>query len=171
MARVTRLAGALLVASENAWYLVGNTKEPCDWEAAGFVPPAEELDAVRRPVLPLMPCGDPQISGECLPLPLEGEPLAQLLAQRMLIRRNGSVSERLWQLVLAPEQIRPAWGQEELAPATEAAENAQLGRLGGGRRGGSLPSGGVVGEVQLRWFVELPSSIWEIVRDSVLRCL
>jgi hypothetical protein len=34
---------------------------------------------------------------------VDGEALAQLLAQRLLIVRNASVSDRLWRLILCPD--------------------------------------------------------------------
>ena len=46
MARVGRLAGAILAESHGHYFLVGNTKAPCDWRKAGFEPPAD-IDAVK----------------------------------------------------------------------------------------------------------------------------
>ena len=48
MARVGRLAGALLAETEGRYFLVGNTKEPCDFRALGVEPPPE-IDALKRP--------------------------------------------------------------------------------------------------------------------------
>jgi hypothetical protein len=99
-AHVTRLAGAILLEYAGQFYLIGNTKQPCDWQQAGFEPPVE-IDAVKQAFLELSPTHvvinkqqsllvDPAISGN---------ELAQVLANRFLIRRNGSVSERLWRIV------------------------------------------------------------------------
>jgi hypothetical protein len=60
-----------------------------------------------------------------------GEALAHTLAAKLVIARNGSVSERLWRL---------ARGE------------------------------GATGEPRLQWLVEIPQPVWEIVRETVLRC-
>lgn len=137
MARVVRLAGAILAESSSEFFLVGNTKEPCDFAAAGFESPGE-VDALKRSYIRLVPRRAIELAPPCLTLELEGEALAALLAERLLIERNGSVSDRLWRLLIDPS------GQEEL-PEHEA--------------------------VDVCWLAEIPTPIWGIVRDSVLRCL
>jgi hypothetical protein len=99
MARIGRLAGALLVETGEQWWLVGNTKEPCDWRAHGFESPPE-IDAVKRPYLCLQSVGKPRLDEPHLFVEKEGEELAKEIARRMLVARNGSVSERLWRLIL-----------------------------------------------------------------------
>jgi len=138
MSRVTRLAGAILAESDGEYFLIGNTKSPCDWAAAGFEPPGE-LDPVNRPYIRLSGRGLAEGQGGVLTFDLEGEPLAQALAQRFLIERNGSVSERLWRLVL--------------------------------HRGDADAEGIPDEPVDARWLGEIPASLWQIVRDTVLRCL
>jgi hypothetical protein len=98
MARVGRLAGALLAETEGQYYLIGNTKEPCDFRALGIEPPAE-IDALKRAFLPLEVASPIPLGKTSLTLELEGEALAQRLAACFVIRRTGSVSERLWRLV------------------------------------------------------------------------
>jgi len=109
MARVGRLAGALVAETSGAYYLVGNPKVPCDWRAVGFEHPGE-LDARVRPVVPLVvlagaapPLGEPQLIFET-----EGEALAKLLVDAFVIPRTGSVSERLWRLVIGESDERDA---------------------------------------------------------------
>ena len=109
MARVGRLAGALLAEASGAYFLVGNPKVPCDWRAVGFEPPGE-LDARVRPVVPLVliagaapPLGAPQLI-----LELDAEPLTRLLVDAFVIPRTGSVSERLWRLVIGESDERDA---------------------------------------------------------------
>ena len=101
MARVGRLAGAILAETEGGYFLVGNPKRPCDWRAAGFEPPGD-LDATVRPFVRLARTKAQAIdvAGPWLELSIEGEELARALAARFLIERNGSVSDRLWRLVL-----------------------------------------------------------------------
>jgi len=103
MARVGRLAGALLAETEGRYFLVGNTKEPCDFRALGIEPPAE-IDALKRPFLALGATRSIPLGPTCLTLALEGEALAERLAACFVIRRTGSVSERLWRLVTGAEE-------------------------------------------------------------------
>jgi hypothetical protein len=106
MATVGRLAGAILAQTRGEYYLVGNTKVPCDWTAAGFEPPAE-IDALQRPFLRLSPCRAIEIAPPRLLLEVEGEALPALLAELFLIERTGSVSERLLRLVLGQSDEHP----------------------------------------------------------------
>ncbi len=101
MARVGRLAGALLAESGGQYFLIGNTKEPCDFVAAGFEPPGEPVDALVRPWVRLGATREIALRAPVLAVELEGEALAARLAESFLIERNGSVSERLWQIVSA----------------------------------------------------------------------
>jgi hypothetical protein len=137
MSRVGRLAGAILAVTGGEFFLIGNTKEPCDFEAAGFESPGE-LDALKRSYVKLANRGDVTLAPPYLTLELEGEALAALLGERLLIKRNASVSDRLWRLLVDPT------GQDEPV-ANEA--------------------------IDARWLAEIPAPIWEIVRDTVLRCL
>src|SRR5262249_51004909 len=89
MARVGRLAGALLAETEGRYFLVGNTKEPCDFRALGIEPPSE-IDALKRPFLPLAAAKSIALGPTWLALGLEGEPLAERLAACFVIRRTGS---------------------------------------------------------------------------------
>ena len=129
MARVGRLAGAIVAETGGDHYLIGNPKQPCDWRAAGFEPPGE-LDARVRPAVRLVRCGAPLLAAPVLELDVEGETLARLLADRFVIARTGSVSERLWRLV----------------------------------------TGEGDGELAAQWLIEVPDPIWQIVRDTVLKC-
>jgi len=106
MARVGRLAGAIVVETsidgERAWFLVGDTKVPCDWPAAGFAKPAERdvkrdrfvrlaaIDADRAAAMP----------GTMLAVSIDGEDAARIVAERLTVPRTGAVSERLWRLVV-----------------------------------------------------------------------
>ena len=65
------------------------------------------------------------------------EGLAELLANRLLIRRNNSVSERLWRIVTGEMD-------QEKEVMTEDADAS--------------------------WLIHMPDHIWNIVRDTVLKC-
>ena len=134
MAEISRLSGAILVRSEGNYYLVGDLKEPCNFKAKGFDDPGE-IAPLERPFLRLSVSGDPVISGRVIVVKTEGELLCRILSERFLIKRNGSVSNRLWDLIF------------------DAKENA----------GKEI--------IHADWLVEMPSSIWEIVREEVLKCV
>ncbi len=135
MARVGRLAGALLAETGGEFFLVGNTKEPCDFEAAGFESPGE-IDALERRYIRLAPRRAVELAAPHLRLDLEGEALAVLLAERLLIERNASVSDRLWRLLIDPS------GQEEL-PQDEAVDARWLAEI-------PAPIWGIVRDTVLR---------------------
>jgi hypothetical protein len=135
MARVGRLAGALLAETGGEFFLVGNTKEPCDFEAAGFESPGE-IDALERRYIRLAPRRAVELAAPYLRLDLEGEALAGLLAERLLIERNASVSDRLWRLLIDPS------GQEEL-PEDEAVDVRWLAEI-------PAPIWGIVRDTVLR---------------------
>jgi hypothetical protein len=78
------------------------------------------------------------VPGPWLELSLEGPALLQALSARLLIERNGSVSERLWRLILSPDP------DVELDPAAV---------------------------VDARWLGEVPAHLWQMVRETVLRCV
>jgi hypothetical protein len=112
MARVGRLAGALLVETGGDYWLVGQTKEPCAWAAEGFeIPP--EGEPGTRPYVRLQRRGPVVVHEPFLVVEKEGEEVARALAGRMLIERNGSVSERLWRLAIGADDDAdsnaPAW--------------------------------------------------------------
>jgi hypothetical protein len=115
MARVGRLAGAILAETAGRFFLVGNPKEPCDFGAAGFEDPGV-IDALQRPFVELRAKRPVEITPPSIEITTEGEPLARLLADRFLIARNGSVSDRLWRLVLDPE----ATGEDPREPVISA---------------------------------------------------
>ncbi len=135
MARVGRLAGALLAETGGEFFLVGNTKEPCDFEAAGFESPGE-IDALERRYIRLAPRRAVELAAPYLTLDLEGEALAALLAERLLIERNASVSDRLWRLLMDPS------GQDEL-PEDEAVDARWLAEI-------PAPIWGIVRDTVLR---------------------
>lgn len=117
MTRVGRWMGAIVVEGGGARFLVGNPKEPCALVPETLAPPYTRAlpEAVPLAAALRLDAGD-------------AADLASRLAARLLIERNGSVSERLWRLVAAS------------------------------------PDG------RAQWLVDIPAPVWEIVRDTVLRC-
>jgi len=104
MARVARIAGAILAQTHDELYLVGHPKVPCDWAAHGIDPPGE-FDARERPFVRLH-ARSAELRAPVLALDVEGEALPQLLARRFLIERTGSISERLWRLTIGESDER-----------------------------------------------------------------
>jgi hypothetical protein len=141
-AHVSRLAGAILLENASRFFLIGNTKEPCDWLQSGFNQPTE-IDPMKNAFIELKPVGNrraeaalPSISMS--PNGHSPEALAKVMASRFLIQRNGSVSERLWRVVTGESD------EAELAPETK---------------------------IDATWLVEMPDGVWQVVRDAVLKCL
>jgi hypothetical protein len=81
--------------------MIGDIKIPCDFPAAGIRPPAERNVLVQPYVALDVPGIFHWEEGPRLSCSLEGEALAQRLVDVFLILRNGSVSERLWRMVLS----------------------------------------------------------------------
>ena len=106
MAQVGRLAGAILARSGSSHYFVGNPKEPCDWAAAGFERPAQELDALARPYVRLNALREVALATPRLELAVEGDALPRLLTATFVIDRTGMISERLWRLVIGDSDER-----------------------------------------------------------------
>lgn len=141
MSRVARLAGAILAETQGNYYLVGDLKEPCDFAAVGFESPGP-INAVERPYIRLVAARAIVLSRPCLRFELEGDALSQLLAARLLIQRNGSVSDRLWRVLIHnPQQ----------SPGVAASVKDER-------------------EIDARWFGEVPAHVWQIVRDQLLKC-
>lgn len=129
---LSRLAGAILVETAGQSFLVGNTKMPGDFPAAGFAAPST-IDALVTPVLPLIKLRDEARPAPRILLPVTAvDPAAAAahVAGLFVIERNGSVSDRLWRLVLAEQG----------------------------------------GDVEAAWLGQMPIAVWQIVRDTVLRC-
>ena len=139
MARVGRLAGGLLLetklAREPVWFLVGDSKTPCDWQAAGFAAPRER-DVVRERFVQLELVGAPSLTGTTLSIALEGVEAARVIGERLTVSRNGSVSERLWSLIVGEEEAEQPSGQM----------------------------------IPCAWLCEMPTAVWDVVRDAVLKC-
>ena len=119
MVGVGRYKGAIVVEAGGAQWLVGNPKEPC----------VEVPDTLEAPFVRALGTAVTVTPGFIIE-DGDGEALALELAAKLVIARNGSVSERLWRLVR---------GEGDEAP-------------------------------RLQWLIELPRPIWDIVRDTVLRC-
>ena len=136
IARIGRLAGAILAECDGSYFLIGNTKEPCDWEQSGFKAPAE-IDAKKTPALALkVLSSDISLGPTHLVVHLspeqQAEDVARIFADRFVITRNGSVSDRLWNVVVGET---------------------------------------VEAEVEATWLLNMPDHVWQIVRDTVLKCL
>ena len=128
MTRAFRLAGAIVAQSGEDYFQIGVTKEPCDYAGAGFERP--ESEPTSPPWFVRLRAVEARVGGE---------ELAHALAERFVLERNGSVSERLWRLVLS---------------------------------GGDPDADDELGErVDARWLGEMPAPIWQMLRNTVLRCI
>jgi hypothetical protein len=105
VARIGRWMGAIVVEADGRQLMVGNPKEPCEFQ----------------PPVPLGSVVEVRDDGDL-------DALARLVHARLVIQRNDSVSERLWRIVTHD------------------------------------------GATAAQWLVDVPAHVWDIVRDSVLRC-
>jgi len=135
MSSIFRLAGAMIAQCGQRYYLVGDQKEPLDFPAHGFEP-VPDRNVTQQNFVELQVSGPVISEGPLLEMNLSDEELAKKLSYFFLIRRNGSVSERLWDMVIQC----------------------------------SKPSLIQAGHVDGQWLADMPEEVWDIVRDSVLRC-
>ena len=99
VSKIYRFAGAILAETSGEYYLVGELKEPCDFEKHGFEKPAESDPDHPVKYKKLKTLGPVSLDGECLEMEMQGQELAELLFKRFVIPRNYSVSDRLWSVV------------------------------------------------------------------------
>ncbi|GIX43487.1 MAG: hypothetical protein KatS3mg129_3220 [Leptospiraceae bacterium] len=102
MFELFRLAGAILLKHNHTFYLIGNLKEPCNFNEYGFKD--TEVDPLKNPYITLNIIDETKISlfkepTFIIETNLSIEEVAKQLANKLLIKRNGSVSERLWNLI------------------------------------------------------------------------
>lgn len=160
---LTRLGGALVVVNPESGYmaLVGETKEPVDFGHFGLMPPVPLSDPSAEgsgayPLALLKPQGPVKLTRPKLFLSLEASgslgalenEASSLIARALLIRRNGSVSERLWNLVCESSPELSSETKDQAPPWIRQVEGAR----------------------DFSWISTVPSNIWDIVRDTVLRC-
>lgn len=125
MTRVGRLAGALLIETGGSWFLVGHLKQPCDFAASGFAPPADV--ETRAPAgIRLEPIATPAMSAPWIELAVEGDAVVRLCASRLLIERTGLVSERLWRLITDGHRVDARWLGEVPAPVWDIVRDGVL---------------------------------------------
>ncbi|MDA7980259.1 MAG: hypothetical protein MPJ50_15955 [Pirellulales bacterium] len=104
MAKVGRFYGALLAKSNGDFFIVGDLKTPADYEAMGFANPGELRPLENRFVKLTVAAGNPEIPPPLFECDVEGEVLAEKLFHRLVIKRNGSVSNRLWNLIFEADE-------------------------------------------------------------------
>jgi hypothetical protein len=102
MFEVYRFSGAILLKKENKFYLIGNLKEPCNFMDYGFE--SQEIDPLKNPYVPLKIIDEYKTALLNNPIFIiisnkSIEEIAKILSDKLLIKRNGSVSERLWNLI------------------------------------------------------------------------
>ncbi len=107
MAYVKRLKGCMIAVTEGKFYMIGDIKEPCAFEAYGLRTPAER-NVLEQPYILLEALGPVNLEGPRLLTSVEGEALAQRLVDIFMIMRNGSISERLWRMILSyAKEVEP----------------------------------------------------------------
>jgi hypothetical protein len=110
------MAGALLARLDEGdaarWYLLGDTKGPCDWAAEGFAEPAgwRARDPRQLEPVALQPQGAPALRGTTLRV-RGGDAQLAALARRLAVPRTGATSERLWRLAVGDDEADTPTGQ------------------------------------------------------------
>lgn len=100
MAQVARWHGALVAHTEGRYFLIGNTEGPADFAEGGFEAPAEPVDARKRPYIELKAVAPVPLEPTVVRVDLEGMALVTLLVERLLVDPTGSVSDRLWNMLI-----------------------------------------------------------------------
>ena len=103
MSKLAFIHGAYLVESEGRYFQVGNTKEPANYEKAGFVAP-QNFVPLEQKYVELEVCGTPEIKEPYVTFTEEGEGLCEKVYQRLVIKRNASTSTRMWYLFFDAEE-------------------------------------------------------------------
>ncbi|MBQ48492.1 MAG: precorrin-3B C(17)-methyltransferase [Zetaproteobacteria bacterium] len=134
MAIISRLAGAILCQTDSSFYLVGDLKEPLDFTSAGF--DEENIEPLKKPWVKLSPNGRAIDKGseQVLMEYLADDALVEKLADLFMIKRNGSISERLWGLMLETNEVHKD------------------------------------GVPDCTWLAQTPEDVWDMVRETVLKC-
>lgn len=99
MTKMGRFHGAILVETLGEYFLVGDLKEPADFAAAGFAEP-DEISPLENKYIPLHINGKIEIAAPEFVCGQSGSELLESIFHRLVIKRNGSVSMRLWNLLL-----------------------------------------------------------------------
>jgi len=103
MTKIGRFHGAVLIETSGEYFLVGDLKEPADFSAAGFVEP-EEISPLENKYVSLQVNGEVTVSAPEFVCDQSGEPFLESVFHRLVIKRNGSVSMRLWRLLLDADE-------------------------------------------------------------------
>ncbi|MCM8531007.1 MAG: hypothetical protein NE330_07600 [Lentisphaeraceae bacterium] len=97
MSKLGLIHGAFLFETEGRYFQVGDTKEPANYESAGFEKPVD-FDPMESHFTELTITGKPEIKEPYLTFKDEGEELCEKIYQRLVIGRNASTSTRMWYL-------------------------------------------------------------------------
>lgn len=103
MTKIGRFHGAILVETSGGYFLVGDLKEPADFAAGGFTEP-DEISPLENKYLPLHVTAEIVIPAAEFVCSQSGPELLESIFHRLVIKRNGSVSMRLWNLLLDTDE-------------------------------------------------------------------
>ena len=103
MTKLGLIHGAFVVETNGEYYQVGDVKGPGDYTSFGFVKPVD-FDPVNTPYIKLELCGEAKIAEPYITFDDEGEEVCQKIFDRLVIKRNGSTSTRMWYLFFDAEE-------------------------------------------------------------------
>ena len=102
MAKLGLLHGSFLLETEGRFFQIGDTKEPADYNNAGFEKP--DFDPMESHYVELKINGSPEINEPYLQFSDEGEELCEKIYEKLVIKRNASTSVRMWYLFFDAEE-------------------------------------------------------------------
>lgn len=138
---VGRLHGALLLTGDGRYWLIGNTKEPCRWSAHGLEDPGI-VDAIKNPVIELR-----ATTGQAF----------EVVGDRL--ESSHSADQLCGTLI------------RRMLITRNASVSERLWRLVLGHDVDAFETVGGPQVAHVDWLCEMPERIWDIVRDTVLRCV
>ncbi len=169
-----RLKGALILIhhkEHDSLCLIGDLKEPCDFSIYGFELANDGQDSEgvlieKTRFLRRIPRANQEnekdvIHSDAIFLENPSASVSKInqlndhLAQIFLIKRNLSVSERIWNLLIDTSKLGNQGEKDVIAQ-----------RCGLERHGIVIDT-----LVHAKWLTTIPLPIWQIVRDQILRCI
>lgn len=131
--RLGRLGGAVLYETDGEYYLIGNLKQPCNFEDFGFFTPEETIGRCVK-----LRIGNRELAESFVfPYLIQGGTSPEDIYEKFSVYRNSSISERLFTLV-RDNSDKVIWKGTEYS--------------------------------DLRWIGSMPLPVWNIVRESILKC-
>ena len=163
ISKVTRLAGAILAETNGEYYLVGELKEPCDFSQHGFEQPIESLSFPNASV------GNPDEDVNGPPTKTFGGDSSGIspnnLSKYKKLKVTGDVlldESEFLEMETQGEQLAELLFKRFVILRNHSVSD-RLWRVVTSQKNPD-------NKVDARWLEQMPDEVWEIVRESVLKC-